>query len=406
MERFFSQRARDVRRSVLRELLKFTQRPEIISFAGGTPDPGTFPWEELADIAAREIREDYARALQYSTTEGDTGLREELLKVVRADGIEAELDEIVITTASQQGLDLIARTLLDPGDVVYVELPTYLGAIQAFRAVGARLVGIPLEEDGMDLDALRERIAADKARGERAKFIYVIPDFQNPAGVRWSEGKRRELLGIAAEEDLLVVEDAPYRALRFAGGPIPSLKALDREDRVIFLFTLSKILAPGLRIAALIGSEGIVDKIVAMKQAADLCTPALTQALAREFLRRHDLEAHMEKIRACYREKRDRMLAALGRYMPGGVRWTEPEGGLFLWVTLPEGVDTERMFPKALERKVAYVIGAPFFVDGSGRNTMRLSFAIATPEEIEEGIRRLAEVVKEELAALSAPAQL
>jgi 2-aminoadipate transaminase len=258
----------------------------------------------------------------------------------------------------------------------------------------------------MDLDALRKKIAADRARGERAKFIYVIPDFQNPAGVRWSEEKRRELLRIAAEEDLLVVEDAPYRPLRFAGKAMPSLKAMDEHDRVVFLFTLSKILAPGLRIAALIGSEEIVDKIVAMKQAADLCTPALTQALAREFLRRHDLEEHMEKIRTCYREKRNRMIEALERYMPEGVRWTRPEGGLFLWMTLPEGVDTERMFPKALERKVAYVIGAPFFVDGTGQNTMRLSFAIATPEEIEEGIRRLAEVVKEELAALSATAQV
>ncbi len=406
MDRFFSQRARNVRRSVLRELLKFTQRPEIISFAGGTPDPGTFPWEELADIAAREIRANYARSLQYSTTEGDIGLRRELLEIARAEGIRADLEEIVITTASQQGLDLIAKTFLDPGDVVYVELPTYIGAIQAFRAMEAKLVGIHLEEDGMDLDALRGRIAADKARGERAKFIYVIPDFQNPAGVRWSEEKRLGLLDIAAEEDLLVVEDAPYRPLRFAGDPVPSLKALDREGRVIFLFTLSKILAPGLRIAALIGSREVVDKIVAMKQAADLCTPALTQALAREFLRRHDFEGHVEKIRACYREKRDRMLDALERYMPEGVRWTRPEGGLFLWVTLPEGVDTERMFPKALERKVAYVIGAPFFVDGTGRNTMRLSFAIATPEEIEEGIRRLAEVVKEELAALSTTAQI
>ncbi|MGY4706515.1 aminotransferase-like domain-containing protein [Candidatus Bipolaricaulota sp. J31] len=391
---------------MLRELLKFTQRPEIISFAGGTPDPKTFPWEELAEIADREIRRNYAKSLQYSTTEGDTGLRRELLDIARADGIQADLEEIVITTASQQGLDLIAKTLLDPGDVVYVELPTYIGAIQAFRAMEAKLVGIPLEEDGMDLEALRMRITADKARGERAKFVYVIPDFQNPAGVRWSEEKRRKLLEIAAEEDLLVVEDAPYRPLQFSGEPVPSLKALDREGRVVFLFTLSKILAPGLRIAALIGSQKIVDKIVAMKQATDLCTPALTQALAREFLRRHDFGKHVEKIRSCYREKRDRMLDALERYMPEGVRWTRPEGGLFLWVTLPEGVDTERMFPKALERKVAYVIGAPFFVDGTGQNTMRLSFAIATPEEIEEGIRRLAEVVKEELAALSTPAQV
>lgn len=402
MERFFSRRARNIRRSVLRELLKFTQRPDVISFAGGTPDPETFPWRELAEIAAREIEDNHAYCLQYSTTEGNTELRRALLDVLRGDGIEADLGEIIITTASQQGLDLVAKTFLDPGDVVYVELPSYIGAIQAFRAFEAELVGIRLEDDGMDLDSLRGRIREDRARGKRPKLIYVIPDFQNPSGICWSRAKREKLLEIAAEEDLLVVEDAPYRALRFAGEAVPSLKSLDTEGRVVFLFTLSKILAPGLRLAALVGAEEVVDKVVAVKQATDLCTPALTQALALRFLRSHDLAAHVEGIRGHYRRKRDAMVAALGRYMPEGVRWTNPEGGLFLWVTLPEGLDTERMLPRALERKVAYVTGAPFFVDGSGRNTMRLSFAIATLEQIDEGIRRLAEVVREELAALPA----
>lgn len=402
MERFFSRRARNIRRSVLRELLKFTQRPDVISFAGGTPDPETFPWRELAGIAAREIEDNHAYCLQYSTTEGNTELRRALLDVLRGDGIEADLGEIIITTASQQGLDLVAKTFLDPGDVVYVELPSYIGAIQAFRAFEAELVGIRLEDDGMDLDSLRGRIREDRARGKRPKLIYVIPDFQNPSGICWSRAKREKLLEIAAEEDLLVVEDAPYRALRFAGEAVPSLKSLDTEGRVVFLFTLSKILAPGLRLAALVGAEEVVDKVVAVKQATDLCTPALAQALALRFLRSHDLAAHVEGIRGHYRRKRDAMVAALGRYMPEGVRWTNPEGGLFLWVTLPEGLDTERMLPRALERKVAYVTGAPFFVDGSGRNTMRLSFAIATLEQIDEGIRRLAEVVREELAALPA----
>lgn len=406
MERFFSQRARKVRRSVIRELLKFTQQPDIISFAGGTPDPETFPWEELARIAAREIRENYAQCLQYSTTEGNVGLREVLLGILAQDGIKAGLDEIIITSASQQGLDLVAKAFLDPGDVVYVELPSYLGAIQAFRAFQAEVVGIPLEEDGMDLGHLRERIRRDRAQGKSLKLIYVIPDFQNPTGVCWSEKKREELLKIAAEEDLLVVEDAPYRALRFSGKDLPSLKAMDTEGRVIFLFTLSKILAPGLRLAAFVGAKEVVDKAVAVKQATDLCTPALTQAIARRYLEGSDIWDHIRRLRARYREKRDAMISALERYMPEGVRWTRPEGGLFLWVTLPEGLDTERMLPKALERKVAYVIGSPFFVDGSGRNTMRLSFAIATRGQIEEGIRRLAEVVREEFAALSAPAQV
>lgn len=402
MEKFFSERARNIRRSVLRELLKFTQQPDVISFAGGTPDPETFPREELARIAAEEIRKNYAYCLQYSTTEGNTELRRILLEILRKDGIEATLDEIIVTTASQQGLDLLAKVFLDPGDVVYMELPSYIGAIQAFRAFEAELVGIPLEEDGMDLTYLQERITEDRARGKNPKLIYVIPDFQNPSGVCWSKGKREELLEIAEEEDLLVVEDAPYRALRFAGEEVPSLKSMDREGRVVLLFTLSKILAPGLRLAALVGRREIVDKVVAVKQATDLCTPALTQALALRFLREHDIAAHVRKLRGCYREKRDAMIAALERYMPEGVHWTRPEGGLFLWVTLPPGVDTEKLLPKALERKVAYVIGSPFFVDGTGQNTMRLSFAIATPEQIDEGIRRLAEVIKEELAALPA----
>ncbi len=402
MEKFFSQRARNIRRSVIRELLKYTQQPDVISFAGGTPDPETFPREELARIAFQEIQKNYAYSLQYSTTEGNVELRRAFLEILREDGIEAELEEIMITTASQQGLDLVAKTFLDPGDVVYLELPSYLGAIQAFRAFEAELVGITLEEDGMDLERLREQVKKDRARGKNPKLIYVIPDFQNPAGVCWSREKREGLLAIAAEEDLLVVEDAPYRALRFAGEKLPSLKGMDREGRVVFLFTLSKILAPGLRLAALVGTEEIVNKVVAVKQATDLCTPALTQALALRFLKEHDIEDHIGKLRRCYREKRNAMIAALEKYMPEGVRWTRPEGGLFLWVTLPPGLDTEKMLPKALERKVAYVSGSPFFVDGKGQNTMRLSFAIATLEQIEEGIRRLAEVIKEELAALPA----
>lgn len=402
MEKFFSQRALGVRRSVLRELLKFTQRPDVISFAGGTPDPETFPWKELAEIASREIRDNYPYCLQYSTTEGDEELRELLAGWLARDGVEVGLDGLIVTTASQQGLDLVAKTFLDPGDVVYVELPTYLGAIQAFRAFQAELVGIPLYEDGMDLDALREQIKKDRAEGKRPKMVYVIPDFQNPSGVCWSRERRAGLLEIAREEDLLVVEDAPYRSLRFVGEDLPSLKAMDEEGRVVLLFTLSKILAPGLRLAALVGHPEIVDKVVAVKQATDLCTPALTQRLAAVYLREHDFDAHIKGIKECYRRKRDAMLRALERYMPDGVSWTRPQGGLFLWVKLPEGIDTEGMFPKALERKVAYVIGAPFFVDGSGHNTMRLSFAIATLEQIDEGIRRLSEVVKDELAGLPA----
>jgi len=398
----FAQRVRRARRSVLRELLKLTERPEIISFAGGLPDPETFPRKILADIAADEILNNYKKSLQYTTTEGKRPLRAAIINWLAEDDIHYEMDQLIITSASQQGLDLVAKTFIDPGDAVFVSLPTYIGAIQAFRAMEAELVGVPLLDDGMDLDALEDAIAKARAQGLRPKLIYVVPDFQNPSGITWTREKRERLLEIASREDLLVIEDMPYRKLRFTGEPVPAIAALDEEGRVLVLFTLSKVLAAGLRLGALGGPRELVDKIVIMKQATDLCTSSLTQRIAARFMLEHDLSAHITRLCQHYRVKRDAMVAALEKYMPKaeGISWTRPEGGLFLWVRLPEDIDTERMFQRALEHKVAYVIGAPFFVDGSGKNTLRLSFSKATLEEIEEGIRRLGQVVEEELASL------
>jgi len=401
MSSMFAQRVQEARRSVIRELLKLTEKPDIISFSGGIPDPDTFPRDLLADIAADEIRNNHHKSLQYTTTEGKKPLREALIAWLAEDGMHYDLDEMIITSASQQGLDLVAKTFLDPGDIVFCSLPTYLGAIQAFRALQAHLVGIPLHDDGMDLDALQAAIARSQAEGHRSKLIYVVPDFQNPAGVCWSEEKRRKLLEIASREDLLVIEDMPYRGLRFTGEAKPALAALDQERRVVLLFTFSKLLAAGLRLGSLAGKAEIVDKIVAMKQATDLCTPSLTQRLAVRFMQEHNFSDHVRRICPRYRGKRDAMVAALERYMPPneGITWTQPEGGLFLWVRLPERIDARDMLERALEHKVAYVFGEPFFVDGSGHNTMRLSFSLVTPEQIDEGIRRLATVVEEELAA-------
>lgn len=311
------------------------------------------------------------------------------------------MDQIVITNGSQQGLDLLGRAFLDPGDAVFVSLPTYLGALQAFRAYQPTLVGIPLEKDGMDLEFLRRAIREARRAGHEPKLIYVIPDFQNPTGLTWSEEKRRELLEIAGEEDLLVVEDIPYRWLRYKGEPIPTVASLDREGRVIVLLTFSKILAAGLRVGALVGPQEAVNMVVTLKQGADLCGPSLTQRLAVRFLTEYDLKRHFAFLCQHYRVKLEAMLAALERHMPEEAEWTRPEGGLFVWVTLPEGVDTTKMLERALAHKVAYVPGQPFFADGSGQNTMRLSFALASVEEIEEGIRRLGKVVAEEMAALS-----
>ena len=402
MSSLFARRASKARRSVLRELLKLTEQPEIISFAGGLPDPDTFPRKILAELAADEILNNYKKSLQYTTTEGKRPLRAALIDWFSQDGLHYEMDQVIITSASQQGLDLVAKTFIDPGDAVFVSLPTYLGAIQAFRALEAQLVGIPLLEDGMDLDHLEGAIARARKEGHRPKLIYVVPDFQNPSGITWSLEKRKGLLEIASREGLLVVEDMPYRKLRFSGEPVPPVAALD-EERVIVLFTFSKVLAAGLRLGALAGPKELVEKVVTMKQATDLCTSALIQRIAARFMLEHDLSAHVRKLCEHYRLKRDAMLQALERYMPKaeGISWTRPEGGLFLWVRLPEQVDTERMLKRALEHKVAYVIGTPFFVDGSGKNTLRLCFSEATREEIEEGIRRLGKVVEEELAGLS-----
>ncbi len=402
MNPLYAERMKTARRSVIRELLKLTEQPNIISFAGGLPDPDTFPREFLAQVAADEIRNNPGKTLQYTTTEGKLPLREPLSRWFAEDGMRFSPDQIIITSASQQGLDLIAKVFLDPGDVVLVELPTYIGAIQAFEAMQARLVGVELEDDGMDLDRLSDAIAAARRAGQTPKLIYVVPDFQNPSGVTWSEEKRRGLLEIASREDLVIVEDMPYRKLRFTGEPVPSVASLDPEGRVVVLFTFSKVLAAGLRLGALAGPREILEKVVTMKQATDLCTSSLTQRLAVRFFQDYDVEGHMRTIRDHYRMKCHAMLRALDRYMPRreGISWTKPEGGLFLWARFPDQLDTERMLPRALDHKVAYVIGAPFFVDGTGHNTMRLSFSSATTEQLEEGVRRLGQVVEEELASL------
>jgi 2-aminoadipate transaminase len=404
MDSLFARRAEQAKRSVLRELLKVSDQPGIISLAGGLPDPDTFPRESLAEIAADEILHNYKKSLQYTTTEGKRPLRAALIDWFAEDGLHYEMDQVIITAASQQGLDLVAKTFLDPGDAVFLSLPTYLGAIQAFRAFEAQLVGVPLLDDGMDLSALEEAIARARAEGHRPKLIYVVPDFQNPTGITWSREKREGLLEIASEENLVVIEDMPYRKLRYSGEPQPPIASLDEDGRVLVLFTFSKVLAAGLRLGAMAGPEPLIEKIITMKQATDLCTSSLAQRLAARFMLEHDISSHLKRLCAHYRIKRDAMLQALERHMPKveGLSWTEPEGGLFLWVRLPEGADTERMFIHALEQKVAYVIGSTFFVDGSGKNTMRLNFSKPSLEEIEEGIRRLAVVVREELANLPA----
>lgn len=401
MKRHTSQRALGTPRSAIRELLKLTEKPEIISFAGGLPDPETFPHEELAEIAADELRGHYRNVLQYGLSEGSQTLRRAVIDWLRTQGLDLSLNQVLVTTASQQGLDLLAKAFLDPGDVIFCGLPTYLGAIQSFSLFQADKIGVPLQEDGMDLDVLEEQIAEARRVDKVLKAIYVIPDFQNPAGITMSLEKRKRLLEIARQEDLLIFEDNPYSQLRFAGEAVPTLKSMDENGRVIMLFTLSKVLSAGLRLAFLIAQEDLIEILLRMKQASDLCTSKLTQHLAARYIKDYGMEDHLRILRERYRAKRDAMIAALEKYMPTkeGITWTRPDGGLFLWVRLPEGIDTEEMFPRALEHKVAYVSGSAFYVDGGGKNTMRLSFSVNSEDEIEEGIKRLCQVVREELAA-------
>ena len=400
LEAFYSASARVMTRSLIRELLKLTRRGGIISFAGGLPDPATFPVQELKAITAHVLEHEGHLALQYGPTEGDARLRDELVKWMAKDGIRCTRDQVLITIGSQQGLDVIGHVFLDPGDLVVVDLPSYMAALQVFRAYRAEMIGVLQDDDGMRTDLLETTLSRLRKDGRRPKLIYVVPDFQNPSGVSMSSERRLRLLELAREYRTLVVEDNPYRELRFEGTAPPPLAALDQEGRVIYLSTFSKTLCPGLRIAWMMASEEVIRQFVTAKQGMDLCCPSFTQAIAAEFCARGHIYTRVPDIVALYRRKRDVMLQALAREMPEGVTWTQPQGGLFLWVRLPEGMDTERLLPVAVEEEVvAYVAGSGFHADGGGRNAMRLNFSYPSEADIEEGIRRLARLVTRHLPA-------
>jgi 2-aminoadipate transaminase len=395
---FFSKTARTAERSTIRELLKLAGRGNVVSFAGGLPDPETFPVDELRAIADEVLRTDAARALQYGTTEGDPGLREQLGAWMAKDGITAPADDILITTGSQQALDLVGRVFLEPGDVIVCELPSYLGGLQAFRAYQVEMVGVRQDDEGMEPGALAEALRRLARGGRRPKFIYVVPDFQNPSGITWTRERRERLIALAEEFKTLIVEDNPYREMRFAGTAPPPITVLDGQGRTLYLSTFSKTLAPGLRIGWMTGPAPVIERCVTAKQGMDLCGPSLTQAIAAALLAQGGLAARLPGVVGRYRRKCQVMLDALAREMPAGVSWTRPEGGLFLWARLPEGLDAGAMLKSALEEGVAYVPGQAFHCDGSGRNTMRLNFSYPVEGQIREGIARLARIVRREEA--------
>ncbi len=399
-EKLLAGRSELFRASEVRELLKLTEGKNIISLAGGYPDPRVFPKDDLAAIAKEVIEDEASRALQYSPTVGVTEFREELKNFMRRRGITVRSDDdVIVTTGSQQALDLIARTFVEKDDEIIVELPTYLAALNAFRLSKPGMTAVPLDENGMRTDILEEEIKRLKWLGREIKFIYTIPVAHNPTGITMTLERKKELLEIASKYDLVIIEDDPYSYFVYDEGvDITPIKTLDKEGRVVYMSTFSKILAPGLRIGWVLGNEYVVNVLERAKQTADLHTSTLAQIIAMEALRRGVVDKTIEKARQIYRVKRDAMLEALRTFMVEEAWWPKPVGGFFVMVFLPSyEIDTKKMLPEALNRGVAYVPGASFFANGMGWNTMRLNFSYPTPQQISEGVKRLATLVEEKL---------
>ena len=397
LEQIFSASAKNMKRSAIREILKLTQRPEVISFGGGLPSPESFPIEQLKEITTEILDTDGPGSLQYGATEGVPELRNILVDRYKKEGLKLELDNLIITTSSQQALDLLGKIFINRGDKIICGLPSYLGGLSAFNTYGADLEGIKFDEHGMRADKLEEKLEELKANGKKPKFIYIIPDFQNPAGITMPESRRLEIIALARKYDVLIVEDSPYREVRFEGEPQRTIYELDNSGQVILLGTFSKIFVPGFRIGWVVANEQIIDKMVIAKQSADLCTPTLNQKIAFKYMDKGYFDENLKGIISQYHEKRDNMLKAFKEYMPEGVKWTEPEGGLFLFLTLPEHMDAEVLFKKAIENDVAFVLGSVFHCDGSGKNTMRINFSYMSKEKTTEGVKRLAKAIKEEM---------
>jgi 2-aminoadipate transaminase len=393
----FSERAKTMKASAIRELLKLVTQPDIISFGGGLPDPHFFPIHQLQECVHYVLETNSAIALQYGTTEGVPALRSWLAEDAQSKGLDVTVENVVVTASSQQALDLIAKVMLDPGDIALVEGPSYLGALQAFAAFQGQAIAIDMDEQGIRTDILEERIKAIRSGTRPIKFIYTVPSFQNPAGLTMSIERRRQLLDISQRYNIPIVEDHPYHALRYEGTRVPSIASLDANGHVIYLETFSKILSPGFRLGWVVAPEPFTRKLALAKQATDLCSSPFSQLIVLEFCKRGYLEPHVAHIREEYAKKRDAMLNAMNEFFPKEVKWTRPEGGMFLWVELPKGIDTTEMLRDALEAKVAYVGGTGFYPDGRGENCMRLNFSYSTPETNREGIRRLAVCIRKRL---------
>ena len=391
MEHLYSQRVKQVKASEIREILKLTQQPEIISFAGGLPAPELFPIEAMKVVTQKVLNEMGREALQYSTTEGYDPLREKIALRLNRDGLNASKEHILITNGSQQGLDFTGKIFLNPNDIVLCESPSYLGAINAFKAYECGFKEIDTDQYGMDLEHLEKVIQETPS----AKFIYVIPDFQNPSGRTWSRERREGLVKIANQYNLVVIEDNPYGELRFEGERIPPIKSFDTEGRVVYLGTFSKTFSPGLRIGWVFASPEVLSKYILVKQGADLQSSSISQRELNVFLDLYDFDAHIDSIKAVYKKRRDLMMATIKEAFPIEAEYEIPSGGLFAWVKLPKHVDTRAVLQKAVENKVAFVPGGSFFPNGGQENFMRLNFSNMPEDKIVEGIKRLGNILKE-----------
>ena len=384
LKSIISDNAKNMRRSAIRDLLKMATRPDVISFGGGFPDITAFPVDQLKEVVMEVLEENALQALQYGETLGVKELREVLAQRYRDQGMEVTYENFIITTSSQQAIDMLCQLLINPGDTLVCGLPSYLGALQAFYAHRANPVGIPKDEE------LHSVVRALVTAGKKPKFIYAIPDFQNPSGVTMDMEQRNNVLEVAREFDLLVVEDSPYREIRFSGEPMPLIYSLDKEERTVLLGTFSKTFVPGFRLGWIMAPVNIIERLEIVKQSMDLCAPVFNQFIAARFMKKGYYDKNIERVKINYRNKRDSMIAAFEKYMPQGVTWTNPEGGLFLFVTLPEGYDSTELFKIAVKENVAFVIGEAFHCDGSGKNTLRINFSYMEESRAEEGIRRLA----------------
>jgi 2-aminoadipate transaminase len=397
----FARRTQGMKSSAMRDLMAITARPEIISLAGGLPDTSTFPAEDLAALMARVAADASARALQYGPTEGMHELKSCIVDVMTEEGMDVGADDLLVTTGGQQVIDLVCKTLIDPGDVIVAEGPTYPGAVPTFGAYEAEVVQIPMDADGMRVDLLEQALDVLQHEGRTPKFIYTVPTFQNPTGVTMALDRRRRLVRLAAERELLVLEDNPYGLLRYEGDPLPPLYALDGGEYVIYLGTFSKILSPGLRLGWTAAPRPVLEKLNLGKQGADLCSSTFGQHFVIEYFARRDWRDLLGSLRELYRRRRDTMLDALAEHLPGEAKWTHPEGGLFIWATLPEYIDTTDLLARALREHVAFVPGRAAYLDGRGGSAMRLNFSGVGEVELREGVARIGKVVSEQVRLYS-----